>query len=306
MFDLNEGDGPFRLTDAEGKARLKRGTMVGLYLLLAIVILVTGAHAIMLVMSQAPEFAGESGLVTTILNVIRLAFPVTVELAAIVAGLGFISAKWRDNQKWVGLGIELVWFIFAAANMITFFRVERGLGLETWQDSWINYGLPLSALIAGVLTYTLTRMDPDLKRKDEETAAEETIKMIRFSARRDVAISPQRQAIERQRAWIDFVQALRTQGYTREQIQYMLQDTPELLVDRDRDGTADLLEDINDPSAPTIHTLDGPPHRDQTRVHVPDPAVIRSMLENMTLPDENDNKIMTQDGGEGTNHHGPH
>jgi hypothetical protein len=138
--------------------------------------------------------------------------------------------------------IELVWVIFAAANMITFFRIERGLALETWQVSWVDYGLPLSALVAGILTYALTRTDPDLKRKDEETAAEEKIKAIKFSSRRDVAISAQRMAIEKQRAWIDFIKKLQTQGYSDQQIRFMLQGVPELLVDGDGDGRMDLLE----------------------------------------------------------------
>lgn len=242
-FEFQENT-DFRLTDQEGKTNLKRAAMVGLYLLLAIVVMVTGAHAVMLVISQAPAaLEGESGLLTAVLNAIRIAFPVTVELAAVVAGLGFIGAKWRKGQKSTAFGIELVWVIFAAANMITFFRVERGLPLESWQLNWVNYGLPLSALIAGVLTYSLTRTDPDLKRKDEETAAEEKIKMIQFAARRDVAISAQRQAIEKQRAWIDFVKKLKTQGYSDLQIRFILQDTPELLIDQDKNGNLDLLED---------------------------------------------------------------
>ena len=248
---FNSDDNDFRLTSEEGKAGLKSGVMAGLYILLAIVVLVTGTHAIMLVLSQAPEpTGGENGLLTAVLNGIRVSFPVTMELAAIVAGLGFIAAKWRKGQKTVAFGIEACWVLFAAANMITFFRVERGLPLESWQTGWINYGLPLTSLIAGILTYSLTRADPDLKRKDEETAAQEKITMIRFGARRDVEISPQRQAIEKQRAWIDFVKELRSAGYTELQIRYMLQDTPELLIDQDKDGRMDLLEDAPQLPAP--------------------------------------------------------
>ncbi len=233
----------FRLTDEEGKKNIKRFAMVGLYALLAVVVMVTGAHAIMLVMAQAPaEIGAENSLLAKFLNAIRITFPIVVEAAAVVAGLGFIGAKWRKGQKTAAFMIELVWVIFAAANMITFFRIERGLALETWQVSWVDYGLPLSALVAGILTYALTRTDPDLKRKDEETAAEEKIKAIKFSSRRDVAISAQRMAIEKQRAWIDFIKNLQTQGYSAQQIRYMLQGVPELLVDGDGDGRMDLLE----------------------------------------------------------------
>lgn len=242
MFNF-DGDNDFRLTNEESKKGLKQVAMGGLYLLLGIVVLVTGAHAIMLVMSQAPEaVTNKGGLVTAVLNVIRIAFPVTMELAAVVAGLGFISAKWRKGQTRMAWGIEIAWIIFAASNMITFFRIERGLPLESWQTGWINYGLPLTCLAAGILAYYLTRNDPDLKRKNEETAADEKIKMIQFAARRDVATSPQREAIERQRAWVDFVKDLRSKGYTDLQIRYMLQDTPELLIDGNKNGNMDLLE----------------------------------------------------------------
>ena len=257
MFDFDDS-GDFRLTDQERKRSLKNSAMTGLYLLLAVVVLVTGAHAVMLVLSQAPKAVGESGFLTAVLNVIRVAFPVTMELAAVVAGLGFIGARWRKDQKKVALAIEIVWIIFAASNMVTFFRVERGLPLENWQMAWINYGLPLSSLIAGVLAYYLTRSDPDLKRKDEETAADEKIAMIRFSARRDVATSSQRVAIERQRAWIDFVKELRSHGYSDLQIRYMLQDTPDLMVDRDGDGRMDLLEDGNQNNDTTPNTNQNP------------------------------------------------
>jgi hypothetical protein len=241
-FDFDDNV-DFRLTNEEGKKNIKRLAMVGLYSLLAAVVIVTGAHAIMLVLSQAPSAVGaENGLLTAFLNVIRVAFPVVVEGAAVVAALGFIGAKWRKGQKAAAFGIELVWVVFAAANMITFFRVERGLPLESWQVNWVNYGLPLSALIAGILTYSLTRTDPDLRRRDEETAAEEKIVMIQFAARRDVAISPQRQAIEKQRAWIDFIKLLQSKGYSQTQIRFMLQGVPELLVDSDKDGNIDLLE----------------------------------------------------------------
>jgi len=241
-FDFDDSV-DFRLTDEEGKKNIKRFAMVGLYALLAVVVVVTGAHAIMLVMAQAPaEIGAENSLLAKFLNAIRITFPIVVEAAAVVAGLGFIGAKWRKWQKTAVFLIELVWVIFAAANMITFFRIERGLALESWQVNWVDYGLPLSALIAGVLTYALTRTDPDLKRKDEETAAEEKIKSIKFSSRRDVAISAQRMAIEKQRAWIDFIKDLQTKGYSDQQIRFMLQGVPELLVDGDGDGRMDLLE----------------------------------------------------------------
>jgi hypothetical protein len=268
-FDFDDNV-DFRLTDEESKKNIKRFAMTGLYGLLSIVVIVTGAHAIMLVMAQAPAAMGaENSLLAKFLNAIRITFPIVVEAAAVVAGLGFIGAKWRKGQKTAAFGIELTWVLFAAANMITFFRIERGLPLETWQVSWVDYGLPLSALIAGILTYSLTRTDPDLKRKDEETAAEEKIKAIQFSSRRDVAISAQRMAIEKQRAWIDFIKMLETKGYSQQQIRFMLQAVPELLVDADRDGNLDLLESGDAPQA-------APQPRQEVPAARPTPAPARN------------------------------
>jgi hypothetical protein len=275
-FDFDDNV-DFRLTDEEGKKNIKRFAMVGLYALLAVVVMVTGAHAIMLVMAQAPaEIGAENSLLAKFLNAIRITFPIVVEAAAVVAGLGFIGAKWRKGQKTAAFMIELVWVIFAAANMITFFRIERGLALESWQVNWVDYGLPLSALIAGILTYALTRTDPDLKRKDEETAAEEKIKAIKFSSRRDVAISAQRMAIEKQRAWIDFIKKLQTQGYSDQQIRFMLQGVPELLVDGDGDGRMDLLEPgdgaIPGTARPANTTPPQPTHQPRQEVPVTRPT----------------------------------
>ena len=242
----NETENDFLLTDKESKEGWKTITTMLLYLLLAIVVIVTAAHGIMVVMySTSDSYTAGTGLTGVFLNMVRISFPVTVELAAVVAGLGFISSSWRKSQKWVAFGIEITWLVFAAANMITMFRIERGLPLESWQQNWISYGLPLSALIAGSLVYMLKRTDPDHKRKDEATAARESEKMMKFAVHRDVALSPQKRAIEKQKAWIDYINDLKTRCYTQAQIRFMMQSVPQLMFDDDRDGTPDLLEDEN-------------------------------------------------------------
>lgn len=243
MFDVN--DDSFKLTNSERKTAVRSATLALLYMLLAAVVLITGASSVMLVLSQVSDVLGFTGLWGVLTDVIRVSFPVTVEAAAVVAGLGFISARWRKNQIWVALAIEVVWVIFAAANMITFFAVERGIPLQTWQNSWISYGLAVSALVAGILAYALKRADPDNQRLLEQEAAVEQAEMIRFSARRDVAISPQMRAIEKQKGWLDFVKQLRLNGYTEAQINFILADTPELLIDKNKNGRPDLLEDGN-------------------------------------------------------------
>ena len=241
---FNENENDFLLTDQESKKAWKTVTTALLYFLLIIVVIVTAAHGIMVVLYSTDYTTGE-GLTGAFLNLVRISFPVTVELAAIVAGLGFISSSWRKGQKGVAFGIEMTWIIFAAANMITMFRIERGLPLESWQQNWISYGLPLSALVAGSLVYMLKRTDPDHKRADETAAAVEKDKMIKFSAWRDVSLSDEKRAIEKQKAWVDYVRVLKTRGYTDSQIRFMMQGVPQLMLDEDGDGTIDLLEDGN-------------------------------------------------------------
>ena len=239
-----ENDDLYELSAAEGKRNTKTLLNTLLYLVLAAVIVITGAHAVMLVLSQTAAFAmaGESSMVTTILTAIRVAFPLLVEMAAVVAGIGFIQSRWRGTQKTVGLSIEIVWLLFAALNMITFFAVERGAALQSWQTLWVQYGLPLSALIAGALTYTLLRVDPAHKRDQEQAATEERVNAMRFRFFQKARLSPAMLNIEKQRAFMMVVDDLRRQGYTEQQIRFMISHTPELLADGDENGTPDVLE----------------------------------------------------------------
>ena len=80
-----ENDDLYELSAAEGKRNTKTLLNTLLYLVLAAVIVITGAHAVMLVLSQTAAFAmaGESSMVTTILTAIRVAFPLLVEMAEI-------------------------------------------------------------------------------------------------------------------------------------------------------------------------------------------------------------------------------
>lgn len=239
-----ENDDLYELSDAEGKRNARSLVNVLLYLVLAAVVIITGAHAVMLVLSQTAAYslAGESSMITAVLTAIRVAFPLIVEAAAVVAGIGFIQARWRGAQKTIGLGIELVWLLFAAANMITFFAVERGAALQNWQVFWVQYGLPLSALIAGSLTYTLMRVDPAHKRDQERAATSERVDAMKFRFFQKARLSPAMLNIERQRAYLMVIEELRRQGYTENQIRFMMSHTPDLLADGDENGTPDVLE----------------------------------------------------------------
>jgi len=243
-MDDFDNENMYELSDQEGKRNAQGLISSLLYLVLAAVVIITGAHAVMLVLSQTGSytFAGQTSMITTLLTAIRVAFPLLVEAAAVVAGIGFIKARWRGPQKVVGLGIELVWVLFAALNMITFFAVERGAALQNWQVIWVQYGLPLSALIAGALTYTLLRVDPSHKRDQERAATAERVDAMKFRFFQKARLSPAMLNIEKQRAFMQVIEDLRRQGYTEHQIRFMIQHTPELLQDGDENGQPDVLE----------------------------------------------------------------
>lgn len=241
---MNDFDEPmYRLSDEEGRRNANGLIAALLYLVLAAVVVITGAHAVMLVLSQTAAYAfSQASMITTILTTIRVAFPLLVEAAAVVAGLGFIKARWRGPQKIIGLGIEGTWLMFAALNMITFFAVERGEPLQNWQTMWVQYGLPLSALIAGSLTYTLMRVDPGHKRDQERAATAERVDAMKFGFFQKARLSPAMLNIEKQRAFMQVIDDLRRQGYTEAQIRFMIQHTPELMADGDENGRPDVLE----------------------------------------------------------------
>ncbi len=257
MNDLETTD-LYELTAEEGRQNARSLVRWLLYLVLTAVVVITGAHAVMLVLSQTSAYeTGQTGLVAGVLTAIRIAFPLIVEAAAVVAGIGFIQSRWRRGQKTVGMGIEITWLLFAAVNMITFFTIERGNPLQNWQTAWVQYGLPLSALMAGALTYMLVRADPDHKRDEEQAAARERIRGVRFNARNRALLSPAMARIEAQRAWMDAIKELRAAGYTERQIQFMVQYTPELLMDNDGNGRPDVM-DVTDTQPPGPAALPPP------------------------------------------------
>lgn len=259
-LDKTEYDDIYTLSDEEGK-RNRRGLLNALlYLILAVVVVLTGAHGIMLVLSQTAGFelsgmGQDNGVVTMFLTAARISFPIIMEAAAVVAGIGFIQSRWRGTQRTYGAGIELAWLVFAGANMWSVFTLEMGGALQPWQLSWIQYGLPLSALVAGALTYMLLREDPDHKRQQERAATSEKIAGIRFRNFQKVMLSPEMMKIEQQMAYLQAVERLKQMGYTPAQIRFLTQHIPELSRDADGNGTPDILEITgNVPTPPQIPT----------------------------------------------------
>lgn len=191
------------------------------WLALLALIVVTGVHAVSLVISQTGVDAG-------MMAAIRIGSPVLTEVVAAIVAIGFAAHVWRGTQRLMGMLVEVLWLLFAALNLVTSFTLESGGSLAGLFAYWLHYGLPLSALAAGGLFYVLLRSDPEHKRQSELKATAEAHTMAEFAARREVMLSPQMAAVLRQRGWLAVVSSLERQGYTQQQIGFMLSAVPEL------------------------------------------------------------------------------
>lgn len=220
----------YPITEAQAQERAVRGLQGLAYVVIAVLVLITGAHAVMLVLSESAAFtlAGYSGILLYFLTALRIGFPLVVEVAAVIVTVGAIKGYWRGDQKSWAAYVDAIWLVFAAANMITFFAIERGAELEGWQRVWLNYGLPISGIIAGVFVIRLIRADPDHQRAEEETAAAEERTANEFNARNTVENSEAMKLVQQRKIWRDYALGLRAQGYTEEEIDFILSHVPEL------------------------------------------------------------------------------
>lgn len=210
-------------------------------LALALLVAVTAVHAISLVISHTNQGDG-------ILYAIRVASPALTELFAALVAVGFAIGYWREQQKPVAVLIELIWLVFAGLNLLVSFTLESGgenAVLPAWLDGWLHYGLPLSSLITGALFYVALRLNPDYLRQAELKAAEENEKMDVFTTRQEVLSSPQMAQLRRHKVWVQVVAQLESEGYSQEQIQFMMSYAPRLI--------------LNQPTQPTQPTLLPPP-----------------------------------------------
>lgn len=223
----------YPVSDAQAKERMRRSVKVLGYIVILILITITGLHAVMIILSESAEFTfwGQTGLVLYVLTVARLAFPLLVELSAAIHTYGALNGYWKDEQKSWGGAIDAVWFLFAAANMITFFAIERGQSLEGWQRLWLNVGLPISGIIAGILVIKMLLADPAHKRAEEEAAAQEERIGNEHAVRSEVESSDAMQLVLARRVWRDYAAGLRAQGYDEAEIDFILMHVPELRSD---------------------------------------------------------------------------
>ena len=228
MFGKTKSKYP--ISEAQAQQRAVRGLQGLAYVVIAVLVLITGAHAVMLVLSESAAFtlAGYGGILLYFLTALRIGFPLVVEVAAVIGTVGAIKGYWRGDQKTWAAAIDGIWLFFAAANMITFFTIERGAELEGWQRLWLNYGLPVSGIIAGVFVIRLIRADPDHQRAEEETAAAEERTANEFNARSNVENSEAMKLVQQRKIWRDYALGLRAQGYTEDEIGFILSHVPEL------------------------------------------------------------------------------
>jgi hypothetical protein len=63
-----ENENMYELSDSEGKRNTRGIVTMLLYLVLAAVVIITGAHAVMLVLSQTSGFATGGGMIDAILT----------------------------------------------------------------------------------------------------------------------------------------------------------------------------------------------------------------------------------------------
>lgn len=223
---------PFELSEKENRDALATIATVFGWLSMLALIIATGIHAVSLVLDNVDRGSG-------VIYAIRVSSPVLTEIFAGLTAVGFAVHVWRGGQKLVGTAIEVVWFAFAALNLITSFNLETGGALSPSLYNWLHYGLPVSMLFTGGLFYAMYRIDPVHKRKAELKAAKEKEAMADFKARRSVRESPEMEAVREQRAWLEEVKRLEAEHYTPAQIEFMVEAVPELqkLV-RERYGKA--------------------------------------------------------------------
>lgn len=208
---------------------------------------VTAVHAIALVEART-HLSAQGG---DLFDAIRIGGIVLVELFALVTAAMLATHKLRAKQKPMAMVVEATWFIFAAINLVSSFAIEAGGPMPSFVESWITYGLPVSALIMGALFYITLRLDPSAGRADEEAETRELFAAIRHRARREVLGSEQMRAVIRQAEWQKLPAVVgRQMNLTDVQIQALIGQAPKLL-DLNQNGIPDIQEQHRVPSAPS-------------------------------------------------------
>lgn len=207
----------------------------GLFALLCLVIY-TASHAVNLVGHNA-NFDQSNPLAPVLYFGIAV-----VELMALVTAIQVMTHQFRAVQKIPVVVLELTWVIFAAINLIASFALDHNQILPPLIQGWVNYGLPVSALIVGIEYYVILRMNPDARRIDENKEADEMFEQIEHDAEVEVLSSAQMAVVIRQMKWYTMPDIIGQRlNLTQEQINHVKRHAPELF-DGDGNGIGDIEE----------------------------------------------------------------
>lgn len=228
MNIFNRSKTNYPVTEEAQQQQMASNIRNGGYVVLILLVIVTGFHAIMIVLTQTADFelVGWGGLALALLTIARCAFPLLVELGAGISVVGSLKNVWRGDQKRWASRIDTAWLIFAACNMATFWGIERGAELEGWQNLWLQWGMPISGLIVGWLVVVMIRAHPDNKRAEEEAAANEQVAAAEFNDRQAVLKSEEMRTVRQRKLLRDIANSLPAQGYTQEEADFIMGQIP--------------------------------------------------------------------------------
>lgn len=244
---FNRSASKYPLTEQAKRQGMSRNLKMGGYAVLALLVLVTGFHALMIVLTQTAgfEIVGWDGLIAAVFTLMRAIFPLVVELGAAISIVGSMLNVWRGDQKaWAGR-IDAAWLTFAALNMVTFWGIERGAELEGWQNFWLQWGMPVSGLIVGWMVIVMIRSHPDRQRAEEEAEAEEELNSQTFNDQQAMLRSPEMRTVRQRKAWRDYANSLVAQGYTQEEADFILAQVPDLQASRQAPKPVPRVEDTS-------------------------------------------------------------
>ena len=244
---MNDKEDEFDLSrEASTETLGTAAAWLGWALLLGLAV-VTAVHAV----TVTQHFTGLSADGGNAFAIIRIAGVILAELFAVVTAVLLATHRLRARQKPAAMALELTWAMFAAVNLISSFAVEHGKiwvpspDIPSFLATWVQYGLPISALVMGIEFYVMLRLNPDAQRADDEAELQERFTRIKHNARLEVMASPQMKAVIRQMTWQQLPPVVgRQMNLTDSQIAALTRQAPQLL---DMNGNS--IPDISESAA---------------------------------------------------------
>lgn len=207
----------------ESRSGLITLTNIAIWAGLLVLLLVTGVHAISLVIRH------HGGNGSGVIYWIQVVSPILTEVFTGLVTIGFTLHMWRGAQKWLGRGVEVIWVAFAALNLVSEFTMRATGSLSGMLSYWVSWGLPVSALVTGVLLYLTKTTSPENARIEAEKAADDQRVEDDFTATQEVYDSAEYETIRRRKVWVQIVNGLKREGFDDHDIAFMTQRTPQLI-----------------------------------------------------------------------------